>query len=95
MAPERYDNIAAVVELTEGVWKDIYTADDWVDIVIWHTADEAGDCLISFQQGQKAANVPRGMAIPFRMPPNSKLRAFSLSGSRQLNFIVSPIPRRA
>lgn len=85
--------------LDEGKSQEVYQTgdDEWVDLVLIHTADNAaGDVLLSSQgqasDGPSSGILPQNVPISWRMSPGSRLTASSSGGSRQLSVFLTPAP---
>jgi len=88
---------AKTILLVQGTPKDLHGTDVWQDVILIHIADVDGDLVVGFSTSalgdSSAAYLPRGVPVgPVRLGPGSVIRAVSLSGSRKVSVIVSPVP---
>ena len=85
-------------DLGENESQSVFTAGDWVELTVWHTADAvSGDCILSIgssfaEDGTASVKLPLNEIVgPLRLAPGTEVAVISTAGRRRLNVIVSPV----
>lgn len=85
------------VTLTEGATTSVLNANCWIEVSFYHHSENPGDLVVTTRTGSVSADT--GMVIPRQVPcpaiklaPRTQVFATSMSGTRVLQAVVTPLP---
>lgn len=85
------------VTLTEGATASVLNANCWIEVSFYHHSENPGDLVVTTRTGSVSADT--GMVIPRQVPcpaiklaPGTQVFATSMSGTRVLQAVVTPLP---